>query len=273
MDSTRHRVYGVDFSGAKDAGRKIWVAEGVVHGEALRINACHRGDELPGSGKGRDACLAALTDFIRDRGESVFGLDFPFGLPESLVREEDWEPFILAFPDRFRSPDAFREACRGAADGKELKRTTDRDARTPFSPYNIRLYRQTYYGIRDLLHPLVRDGAAAVLPMQEPLPGRAWLLEICPASTLRRRALYQRSYKGGESEKRAARVEIIETLEGEGELVISGRGVRYDLIENPGGDALDSAIAALAVAKAIRDPAFPGHDPGDPYSVEGYVYV
>ena len=273
MNGTRNRVYGADFSGAKDAGKRIWVAEGVVHGETLRISACHRGDELPGSGEGRDACLAALTDFIRDKGESVFGLDFPFGLPKSLVREEGWEPFIRAFPDRYESPDAFREACRQAAEGRELKRATDADAKTPFSPYNIRLYRQTYYGIRDLLHPLVRDGAAAVLPMQEPLPGRAWLLEICPASTLRRRSLYQRSYKGWESEKRAARVEILETLEGEGALVISDRGVRSDFIENPGGDALDSVIAALTAAKALRDPAFPGHEPGDPYSVEGYVYV
>jgi hypothetical protein len=26
----KHRIYGIDFSGARDAGRKIWLAEGVV---------------------------------------------------------------------------------------------------------------------------------------------------------------------------------------------------------------------------------------------------
>jgi hypothetical protein len=35
-------IYGIDFSGAKDAGKKIWVAKGIVHGETLLIEDCLR---------------------------------------------------------------------------------------------------------------------------------------------------------------------------------------------------------------------------------------
>jgi hypothetical protein len=27
-----HHIYGIDFSGAKDAGKRIWIAKGVVEG-------------------------------------------------------------------------------------------------------------------------------------------------------------------------------------------------------------------------------------------------
>ncbi|MBW1706314.1 MAG: hypothetical protein JRJ86_14275 [Deltaproteobacteria bacterium] len=30
-----HHIYGIDFSGAQDACKKIWIAEGVVKGEIL----------------------------------------------------------------------------------------------------------------------------------------------------------------------------------------------------------------------------------------------
>ena len=29
----KHRIYGIDFSGAKDAGKKIWIAKGIVETE------------------------------------------------------------------------------------------------------------------------------------------------------------------------------------------------------------------------------------------------
>jgi len=37
-----HHIYGIDFSGDQDAGKKIWIAEGVVKGGALLNEA----DEL-----------------------------------------------------------------------------------------------------------------------------------------------------------------------------------------------------------------------------------
>ena len=32
-------IYGIDFSGAKDAGKKIWIAKGIVKGEILCENS------------------------------------------------------------------------------------------------------------------------------------------------------------------------------------------------------------------------------------------
>jgi len=38
----RHHIYGIDFSGAKDAGKKIWIAKGIVKWETLLIEDCFR---------------------------------------------------------------------------------------------------------------------------------------------------------------------------------------------------------------------------------------
>ena len=202
----------------------------------------------------------------------MWGFDFPFGLPASLIDQEDWTSFVLDFPETYESADAFRQACREAAGGRELKRLTDEEASAPFSAYNLRLFRQTYYGIRDLLYPLVRDDAARVLPMQEAAPDSPWLLEICPACTLKDAWLYQASYKGREDAKRKARERIVGELERRGAVVMDD-ATRSKTIADTGGDALDSVVAALAAAKALREPARPAFEPNSPYEVEGYIYT
>jgi hypothetical protein len=268
MSTINRHIYGVDFSGSKDAGKHIWVASGVIEGDALCVKTCCRADTLPGSSKQREQCLSALCTFIAGKSNAAFGCDFPFGLPGPLVDQGSWESFVLAFPGRYESADAFRQTCREAADGSELKRATDEESETPFSPYNLWLYRQTYYGIRDVLYPLVRDGTACVLPMQTPQPEKPWLLEVCPASTLKREWLYY-SYKGREEQKREARERILEVLEEKGMLVIPDQEIRGKILENQGGDALDSVIAALATVRALRSP----EARGEIYALEGYVYA
>jgi hypothetical protein len=277
------RIYGVDFSGAAKAGNKIWITSGVIEGEALRVEACHRAADLPGSGQDRDRCLAALRDFIRQREASVFGLDFPFGLPRALIQEDCWEDFVTGFPYHYPDPETFRDACRAAADNSELKRVTDRESHTPFSPYNIRLYRQTYFGIRDVLGPLlrpapsasevagVRDHQACVLPMQPALPGRPWVMEICPASTLKRENLYW-PYKGKSKEHYAARARILEEIERKALLSLPAL-LRTMILEDPGGDALDSVVAAFAVFRALRNPGGLAFGSNEAYALEGYVYI
>ena len=263
------RVHGVDFSGAVDAGRKIWIASGAIERGGLRINECRRAADLPGSGRDRDRCLAALRDFIATQRDCAFGLDYPFGLPRALVKEKTWEDFVLSFPDRYASAAAFRRACRAAARGAELRRATDRESRTPFSPYNLRLYRQTYFGIRELLHPLVREHLACVPPMQRLHPGRPWIFEICPASLLKRDQLYF-PYKGRSETHREARARILRRIEKLIPLSFTGEALRADVIRDPGGDALDSVIAACGTFRALRQPA---PLTNSAYALEGYVYV
>ncbi|MBI4482131.1 MAG: hypothetical protein HY652_04480 [Acidobacteria bacterium] len=273
-DSQGHprRVYGVDFSGAARAGEKIWIAGGVFQGVALRIEECRRAESLPGSAKDRDRCLAALRDFIGKQQGCAFGLDFPFGLPRALVRGNSWEGFLQSFPEEHPSVEKFRETCRAAAGGRELKRWTDRVTQTPFSPCNLRLYRQTYFGIRDVLCPLVRDQLASVLPMQTALPGRAWIMEICPAATLKQQNLYK-PYKGQGASRDAARGCILKGIEKAGPLSIPAFSLRSTILSDRDGDALDSVIAAFATFRALRNRA--GATPGrnDDCALEGYVFV
>jgi hypothetical protein len=270
-DTSRRRIYGVDFSGARDAGRRIWIARGTVDVDTLRIDECRRADRYFDCGKSRERCLAALRGFIAEERTCAFGLDFPFGLPRELVKQKNWEDFVLSFRDDYASPEEFRRLCREAG-GRELKRVTDRKCQTPFSPYNLRLFRQTYYGIRDVLNPLVRDSLACVLPMQDARPNRAWVLEICPASTLKREGLYL-PYKGRAVQYRSARMHILEALEHTRDIAVPQAATRSAILENHSGDALDSIVAALAVFRALLNPAFPVIGSDDAYTLEGYVYV
>lgn len=106
--------------------------------------------------------------------------------------------------------------------------------------------------------------------MQPARPGRAWLLEVCPASTLKRAGRYA-PYKGRSDACRAARARILDALEAV-EGVIVPADIRRAALDDPGGDALDSLIAAVATCQAIADPAFPGPRDGR-YALEGRVYV
>ena len=177
---------------------------------------------------------------------------------------------MRAFPIRYRSPERLRAACRSAADGRELKRVTDADARTPFSAYNLRLYRQTYHGIRDLLLPLVQGAHARVLPMQSPWREKPSLMEVCPASTLKRLGLYQ-PYKGRSIAHRRARGRILKALERAG-LLLARAELRGPILSCAGGDALDSVIAALAAHRAWRSGAWGIGCDGD-RAIEGHVFV
>jgi len=244
----RRAVVGVDFSGAANAGRHMWVALGYRQQAGVRIVMCCRGDELPGSGLSRDDCLGGLRRFIAAQTAAVVGLDFPLGLPLALLGDQPWEKFVCTFRQRYRSPEQFRAWCLAGAGGRELKRLTDRLARTPFSPYNLRLYRQTFYGIGWVLEPLIRAKQARVLPMQAPDPALPWLIEICPASTLKAEGL-RGPYKGRSSQHQAARVALVRALEARG-VEFAEAQVRQRAVADPGGDALDSVLGAWAAVRA-----------------------
>lgn len=267
---SRKYIYGVDFSGARDAGRRIWIAQGVMRQEALLIVNLFQVRDLLNSGKDRESGLRALTKFIMKEKESIFGLDFPFGLPLSLVKEKTWHEFVRSFSENYTSPEEFIRLCKSEAGGKELKRLTDIEAKTPFSPYNLRLYRQTYFGIREVLGPLIQNNAACALPMQRPSPGKVWIIEICPASTLKMENLNV-SYKGRGERHRIARVNILKHIERRGLLEITKSALHSTIVNDSGGDALDSVIAAFATFQSLKDGSTPRKD--CQHSLEGWVYV
>jgi hypothetical protein len=268
----RRWVHGIDFSGAKDAGHKIWIASGFIEEGVLHIKECRRAEALPNASRERSRCLTALLDFIAKSEDGILGFDFPFGLPSPLVKKDRWEDFVLSFPGTFPNSREFRNICREAIKGAELKRLTDLEHRTPFSPYNLRLYRQTYFGIGYLLEPLVRNQMASVLPMQNALPYQPWVIEICPAATLKKENVYC-SYKGKGKEYYNARAVILEKLEGLGFLQISEPEMRSIVLEDFHGDALDSIIAAFAAFRALDNLVSLIEMKNNAYAIEGYVFV
>jgi hypothetical protein len=266
----KRTVCGIDFSGAQDAGKKIWIACGSILDDVILISECFPAKDLPGSGLQRDQAISALRAFIRKNRDRVFGLDFPFGIPHALILEENWEEWLAAFPERYISPEGFERQCRLASNGKELKRATDVETKTPFSPYNLRLYRQTYFGVRDVLGALVREKAVCVLPLQKPQDEKPWAIEICPAATLKIKNL-SFPYKGRGKDRMASREKILTSMEKTSVLKVRKPSVRKRIIEDQGGDALDSVIAVYATFKALNHGLTP--ETLAPYDIEGRVYV
>ena len=244
------RILGVDFSGASDAGRKIWIAEGRADRKgALELMSCIAAIELPDSGKAPAQAVPALARHIAGLGDARVGCDFPFGLPRNLIAARSWHGFARRYADDFIDADTFRSLMRTQHSAIEHKRATDRIAGTPFNSYNLRLYRQTWWGIAGVVRPLVIARKAIVRPQQKLVAGKPVLFEICPASSLKSIDLYP-SYKGREPKHRKARQRILDGLIERGVLAAPERRMRGVLLENAGGDALDSVIGAIAAARA-----------------------
>ncbi len=238
----------------------------------MRLAALRRAEELPGARRERDGCLGVVRAWLAAQGPCAVGLDFPFGLPRQLVDDPDWVSFVRRFPSRFRSPEEFRDWCRSRAGGRELKRRTDIEARTPFSPYNLRMYRQTYWGITALLAPLVERGAALALPMQAGKRDMPWLLEACPASLLKRLGIYA-PYKGRGAGLKGVRGSILDSLAARERLGTPNEVLRDRIVDDSGGDALDAVIAGIAAARAVTGGSTSrAGEWGEDYAMEAFVY-
>ena len=248
---TRRRVIGVDFSGAQRAGDHIWIAVGTQLAGRLTLDDCWPARELPRGASDRETALAALRDFLASERRAAAGLDFPFSLPRPLIGETVWEDFLRGFPARYPDAQSLRAECRHAAGGRELKRCTDIEAKVPFSAYNLRLFRQTHAGIGGVLRPLVESGAARVIPMQAPAPGKVLLAEACPASLLKRLHLYF-PYKGRGGALWDSRARLVDSLINNGLLNKPDKSMRDCVVDDRGGDALDAVLAAIAAANLPR---------------------
>jgi hypothetical protein len=264
FETRPRRVVGIDFSGAADAGRKLWLAWGERGAGTLAVTDCRPAQALPGGGPERDRALAAVRAFLVAQGPCVVGMDAPFSLPRPLLEAPSWEAFLHTFAARFPTAEALRAVCR-AHGPREIKRATEVAARVPFAAANVRLYRQTYHALRDVLAPLVLTGKAVALPFHAPHPGVPWLLEVCPAATLKRLGWY-RPYKGRAPDRAAARALLLDRLATAG--VRLPNAVRRAALADAEGDALDAVIAAWAAARAEPDAMDAAGD-----RLEGYISV
>ena len=243
------QAIGIDISASRQAGRLTWVAAIADPGVGPTLQSVAPAGSVANCGVTPDAVFPALADWIAHQQGSAVGVDSPFGLPKRLVAEDSWLTFLHGFPDRYPDPETFRNACRTMAGGRELRRACDREAKTPFAAYNLRLYRQTWWVIARLLRPLVTSGRARAAPMQPPSPPLPVLIEACPASLLKRLDVY-RPYKGKGDGHVTARREIVRALAQDG-LRIPPRLTR-PIVADSGGDGLDAVVAGWAAWRAAH---------------------
>jgi hypothetical protein len=266
LDHVGKRVVGIDFSGARDAGRLIWIAEGAIDADGcLVLDTCSSAQDRLSCDNHINHILPALVEWIAAQENAIIGCDFPFSLPASVISQKSWHEFVRKFPTEFSSAKEFHRICHERTNGREPKRATDRDANTPWCAFNLQMFYQTYAGIAHLLAPLL--GRVTVPPFDGPLLGKPTVVETCPASTLSALGIYKKhgKYKK-EKDSGKARAKILAELVDRSHLpnVLNER-----IVADKGGDALDSVIAAIGAAAALQQiDAGIGYD----QPIEGWVY-
>jgi hypothetical protein len=277
-------IYGVDFSGARLAGRNTWVAriEQIGRGRGrYKLASLARLEDLCGTAE-RSVALARLAGLIGESEGALWGLDFPFGLPVEIMGEgAGWLAqfdFLSEWgDDGYGCGLECVRRSKELRDVKHIRRLTDVEERAPFDPYHYRIIYQTFHGMRDVLGPLLRRRGTAVLPFhyRRLKNARRVLVEACPASTLKRMGLPHQNYKQPEggplTRKRLLTRHAI--LEGVAAQVSISETDRRRIMRNGGGDALDAVLAALGAARSFRetDHASVARHPRYPH--EGRLYV
>jgi hypothetical protein len=277
-------VFGVDFSGAKRAGRTTWIArldpDTSGAGAPFTLVALDRLDRLAGTAE-RQPALARLVRLIAESSDALWALDFPFGLPLELFPPRSRWPRQLALVREYAEDDyglgleCVRRA-RSLGARMHIRRQTDVDARAPFDPYHYRIIYQTFYGMHDVLAPFWRDPGTAVLPFQYQglhVADRA-LVEACPASTLKRLGLPHQNYKqpaGGPltRRRRLTRRVILDGIAARTNIDARARRV---MMRDPGGDAIDAVLAALGAAQAFATVDHSAIARHRRYPREGHLY-
>jgi hypothetical protein len=108
--------------------------------------------------------------------------------------------------------------------------------------------------------------------MQPPRPSVPWLVEICPASTLKKLDLYF-PYKGRDETHLEARKKILQEICKAESLAVKNDETRDIVVRDQNGDALDSLIAAAATFKALKDIKNGHNAPVVKNMAEGWVYA
>lgn len=290
------RVFGVDFSAARDAGNHIWICRAHPGSDGIRVDSIDPLSELPGGAVDREGALRALVQKVAESPRSAWGFDFSFGLPQAIL--DTLAPGMSRYGDQLDvvaglgQADNFRERCIGASPAVELRRRTDDEASTPFSPYNLRIYKQTFHGLTEVVRPLrSRPGVVALpfdaippagLQADERLPfnrvasgavPHIYLLEVCPASVLARLDYPTHGYKGGGGPAAEARQGLLRRLVDDGLVRPMSRVPRNRVIDDEEGNALDAVLAAVGAWHGTRDYDHAALRADPMYGLEGFVYT
>ncbi len=252
-------LYGVDFSGASDGGRgKIRVVRRDLDRPGCVIDGATRCDrrEL------RERIAAS-------REPSLWRIDAPFSLPLATLERHgfasersEWIE-VARWMQRFGSPRGLRTALRDL-DRREPRRTCDRAAATPMAPMNLRVFKQTWTVMVEVLLPLAEAGLAVEPVHRATADSRTVICEGCPATVLRDLGRVPRGYKGRGPGPAAERGAIVDSLRqaARGAFEIPSVLVE-EAIADEEGDLLDALLL-------VRDP-WCGPPPAEA-RLEAWVY-
>ena len=281
-------VFGVDFSGARLAGKNAWIAQMDVIGNPgrsatprLKLIELRPLERAAGDAE-RDVVCRYLGDSILSSHNALWGMDFPFGLPIELGLG-DW-PAQLEHV-RHHDGDAksygrdLVQTAKRVGDSMHIRRLTDSETKTPFDCYHYRIIYQTFHGMRDVLARVADQYATAVMPFE----CHAWhlkspvervVVEACPSSTLKRWSLPHQNYKQPGNQppdavRRRTRRAIGKVL---GSLVEISDHRRRVMMNNPGGDALDAVLAGVGAWQAWHRDDHTAIANHPRYPIEGRVY-
>lgn len=235
-------VHGVDFSGADSGGSaKIVVASRRDDGSVM----IRRGVDRSG-----------LRMMIRDSADAspldLWRIDAPFSLPEIVFEQHGIEPEWMALAHWMESFDSAREWRRAlrAVNRKEPRRACDRAARTPMAPMNLRVFKQTWTVVCEILLPLAEDGLH-IAPVHA-TDSTSIISEGCPASALAFRGESSRGYKGRADANHQRRLDLARRLEDWG--VPLSVEDQHAAASDPEGDVLD-ALLLLTEPSSLVPPA------------------
>jgi len=249
-------LHGVDFSGAESGGAtKIRVVERNTRDRSAPIVFVSRVD--------RKGLLRSIRESVGDNREHLWRIDAPFSLPIETLDElsiaHDWLTMAKWMRD-FGSPRGWRHDVR-AVTRKEPKRVCDREERTPMAPMNLRVFKQTWTLICEVLLPLAEEGVRIEPVVNRNADAKVIVCEGCPASILQRYGWPSRGYKGTGEPPREARAMIASRLRSVG--VIIPDAMAESAVADEEGDLLDAIVLTTPPTHTVAP-----HQAG----VEAWVY-
>ena len=231
-------LHGVDFSGADSGG-------------AAKIRAVTRDLGAPGvpvvsMGRlDRRALVRAILASRDDGRAHLWRVDAPMSLPAEIAREfgveGDWMA-LARWMQGLGSPRLWRTEVRGLT-RREPRRACDDAFATPMSPLNLRVFKQTWTFVCEVLLPLA-DAGVRIEPCVRGVPGcRVAVCEGCPASVLHALGWPRRGYKGGGEPPARVRTEIVRSLRASGMSI--PESMAAEAVGDEQGDLLDALVLAM----------------------------
>jgi len=243
--------FGIDYSASRFARKKIWISECETEKNKLLIKSTYSLEEISNKFT-LQKCNTYIYDLVKQDKNSIFGFDFSFSIPDFFLKDSSWEDLIFTFKKRWKTADDFKKDLLKKSGGKELKRDTEIESKVPFSTYNLWIYKQTYYGISEIIYPLLESKICNIIPFNKLDKDIPSIMETCPASFLKfisEKNDLSKHYKGKNKENFENRKLILNLLEKNFSIKYTSDHLKNKILSDTEGDSLDSLLCGVCAMK------------------------